>query len=132
MRSRARSVRYFRSRSQLTRCCQSSPAIPKLAPMCAVSPRKVIDGAIEREEGVAAWTWPKSGAKADSRHQLHGATLRTAIHEGRVPRPESGDVSERQRMNEPQVGQQRLLGGLDYARQEYNDAPLTDELQSRR
>src|SRR5262249_56861790 len=29
--SRARSVRYFFSRSQLTRCCQSSPAMPKFA-----------------------------------------------------------------------------------------------------
>src|SRR6188768_1544078 len=38
MRSRARSVRYFRRRSQLTRCCQSSPAIPKFAPMCALAP----------------------------------------------------------------------------------------------
>src|SRR5882762_11201173 len=31
--SRARSVRYLRSRSQLTRCCQSKPAMPKFAPM---------------------------------------------------------------------------------------------------
>src|SRR5262245_11522772 len=29
--SRARSVRYFFSRSQLTRCCQSNPAMPKFA-----------------------------------------------------------------------------------------------------
>src|ERR1700685_1391767 len=35
--SRARWVRYVRSRSQLTRCCQSSPAMPKFAPM-ALSP----------------------------------------------------------------------------------------------
>src|SRR5580700_11042607 len=35
--SRARSVRYLRSRSQLTRCCQSTPAMPKFAPM-ALSP----------------------------------------------------------------------------------------------
>src|SRR5262245_22845735 len=31
MRSRARSVRYFFIRSQLTRCCQSNPAMPKFA-----------------------------------------------------------------------------------------------------
>src|SRR5256886_13286595 len=31
MRSRARSVRYFFKRSQLTRCCQSNPAMPKFA-----------------------------------------------------------------------------------------------------
>src|SRR5262249_29235968 len=31
--SRARSVRYLRRRSQLTRCCQSKPAMPKFAPM---------------------------------------------------------------------------------------------------
>src|SRR5580698_3693576 len=35
--SRARSVRYLRRRSQLTRCCQSTPAMPKFAPM-ALSP----------------------------------------------------------------------------------------------
>src|SRR5215475_774576 len=34
--SRARSVRYLRSRSQLTRCCQSRPAMPKFAPIYAV------------------------------------------------------------------------------------------------
>src|SRR5262245_34767878 len=31
MRSRARSVRYFFKRSQLTRCCQTNPAMPKFA-----------------------------------------------------------------------------------------------------
>src|SRR5579863_7600739 len=31
--ARARSVRYLRSRSQLTRCCQSMPAMPKFAPI---------------------------------------------------------------------------------------------------
>jgi ABC-type spermidine/putrescine transport system permease subunit II len=30
---RARSMRYSRSRSQLTRCCQSRPVMPKFAPM---------------------------------------------------------------------------------------------------
>src|SRR5438067_3592986 len=33
MRSRARSSRYLRMRSQLTRCCQSRPPMPKFAPM---------------------------------------------------------------------------------------------------
>src|SRR5262249_17890621 len=31
IRSRARSSRYLRSRSQLTRCCQSTPTVPKFA-----------------------------------------------------------------------------------------------------
>src|SRR3989337_682024 len=31
IRSRARSSRYVRSRSQLMRCCQSTPTVPKLA-----------------------------------------------------------------------------------------------------
>src|SRR5882724_12989869 len=34
--SRARSVRYLRMRSQLTRCCQSKPAMPKFAPINAL------------------------------------------------------------------------------------------------
>src|SRR4051812_9577408 len=34
--SRARSVRYLRMRSQLTRCCQSRPAMPKFAPINAL------------------------------------------------------------------------------------------------
>src|SRR4030095_10711135 len=48
MRSRARSVRYFFIRSQLTRCCQSNPAMPKFAvPMVSpeLKPRgPVVDG----------------------------------------------------------------------------------------
>src|SRR5262245_48782240 len=50
MRSRARSRRYFRMRSQLTRCCQSRPAIPKLAPICALAPEREVDGRSENEE----------------------------------------------------------------------------------
>src|SRR5262245_39913097 len=39
--SRARSMRYSRSRFQLTRCCQSMPAMPKFAPM--LSSQRALD-----------------------------------------------------------------------------------------
>src|SRR5215210_6976323 len=60
MRSRARSNRYFRIRSQLTRCCQSSPAIPKLAPM--FTPRVVRDVFFEKRS-VKAEHAGRSGVK---------------------------------------------------------------------
>src|ERR1700722_5898537 len=44
--SRARSIRYLRSRSQLTRCCQSMPAMPKFAPI--KSSRRFIADAFSR------------------------------------------------------------------------------------
>src|SRR5262245_29519162 len=59
IRSRARSSRYLRSRSQLTRCCQSTPTVPKLAIpllLCGDSPDALVPAAApaSRPESTAA------------------------------------------------------------------------------
>ncbi|PYM73467.1 MAG: hypothetical protein DME03_15465 [Candidatus Rokuibacteriota bacterium] len=41
IRSRARSSRYFRSRSQFTRSCQSTPTVPKFAMAVLSSDRRI-------------------------------------------------------------------------------------------
>ena len=49
MRSRARSSRYLRSRSQFTRCCQSTPTVPKFAMAVLSSGRRISAAGDENE-----------------------------------------------------------------------------------
>src|SRR2546428_6918489 len=64
MRSRARSSRYFRRRSQLTRCCQSTPTVPKFAMLATRDPVRIrLPG---REQGYSV----RKSARSSQRYQL--------------------------------------------------------------
>src|SRR6184192_1093397 len=91
MRSRARSSRYLRMRSQLTRCCQSRPPMPKFAPMNvspklprvdprwrdrAASSRLPARGSIERTvHGASSWVGAGIGLEAGRLDAGDGAFL---------------------------------------------------------
>src|ERR1700761_5924963 len=83
--ARARSMRYSRRRSQLTRCCQSRPTVPKLAvPMKASTPRLTPNlcpkmRSRARQSNAAAWIIPNRSSprkRGTSFSQLLDSRLR--------------------------------------------------------
>src|SRR5712692_4665716 len=70
MRSRARSSRYFRRRSQLIRCCQSTPAMPKFPMRSSGEVRCRLPGA----RGYSASPSARSSARDDEARAQNNGT----------------------------------------------------------